>query len=303
MDKEADVLHQVSQWESTVLNLYLQAVTSSGHVSSLRMDFKFTKTYNVGPFWSDGLGENSTLESLKLARAALNGTYAEYDDDTNQWCKALQFLRTNTALKSLEITFSPIALDNFAGSEVDRGDLVMAMKQCLSAARMEVVAMLRDNKSLEFISIYRFGRRSQVPTIEEYFGLLDSLQENTALKAISLQQPYVFATNPRASHDARVVPTDDESKQLASLLKKNYALDSLPDIDFDPQGDLGVILRLNGAGRRYLIRDEGSVSKGVEVLSAVSDDLNCLMFHLLENPELCTRDKVMRRGSGDLRVR
>ena len=60
MDKEADVLHQVSQWESTVLNLYLQAVTSSGHVSSLRMDFKFTKTYNVGPFWSDGLGENST---------------------------------------------------------------------------------------------------------------------------------------------------------------------------------------------------------------------------------------------------
>jgi hypothetical protein len=84
----------------------------------------------------------------------------------------------------------------------------------------------------------------------------------------------------------RVVPTDDESKQLASLLKKNYALDSLPDIDFDPDGELGVILRLNGAGRRYLIHDECSVSKGVEVLSAVSDDLNCLMFHLLENPGL-----------------
>jgi hypothetical protein len=237
-----------------------------------------------------GLGGNSTLESLKLARAALNGTYAEYDADTAQWCRALQFLRTNTALKSLEITFSPIALDNFAGSEADRGDLVMAMKSCLSTARMDVVRMLRDNKSLEFISIYRFGRRSQVPTIEEYFELLDSLQENAALKTISLQQPYVFATNPRASHGARVVPTDDESKQLASLLKKNYALDSLPDIEFDPKGDLGVILRLNRAGRRYLVHDEGSVSKGVEVLSAVSDDLNCLMFHLLENPELCTRD-------------
>jgi hypothetical protein len=94
------------------------------------------------------------------------------------------------------------------------------------------------------------------------------------------------------------VPTNDESKQLASLLKKNYTLDSLPDFDFDPKGDLGVILRLNGAGCRYLIHDEGSVSKGVEVLSAVSDHLNCLMFRLLENPELCTRDKVRRRGSG-----
>jgi hypothetical protein len=246
-----------------------------------------------------GLGGNSTLDSLKLARAALNGTYAEYDAGTAQWCRALQFLRTNTVLKSLEITFSPISLDDFAGSEVDRNDLVMAMKQRLSTARKEIVAMLRDNKSLEFISIFRFGGRSQVPTIEEYFDLLKLLQDNTALKAISLQQQYVFATNPIAASRARVVPINGESKQLASLLKKNYALDSLPDIDFDPTGDLGVILRLNGAGRRYLIHDEGSVSKGVDVLSAVNDDLNCLMFHLLENPELCTRsNKAMRIGNG-----
>jgi hypothetical protein len=48
-------------------------------------------------------------------------------------------------------------------------------------------------------------------------------------------------------------------------------------------------LRLNGAGRRYLIRDGSSISKGVDVLSAVSDEIDCVFLHLLENPSLCDR--------------
>jgi hypothetical protein len=46
-------------------------------------------------------------------------------------------------------------------------------------------------------------------------------------------------------------------------------------------------LRLNQAGRRYLIEDAASIAKGVEVLIGVSDDLGCLFYHLLENPPLC----------------
>jgi hypothetical protein len=99
--------------------------------------------------------------------------------------------------------------------------------------------MLMDNKSLEFISFSQYGGRSQVPTIGEDFNLLESLQENTALKAISLQQQDLFATNPGAAPPARVVPTDDESKQMASLLKKKYALDSLSDIDFLIRTEIG----------------------------------------------------------------
>jgi hypothetical protein len=32
-----------------------------------------------------------------------------------------------------------------------------------------------------------------------------------------------------------------------------------------------------------------SISKGVEVLSRVNDDINCLFLHLWENPRLCGR--------------
>jgi hypothetical protein len=52
-------------------------------------------------------------------------------------------------------------------------------------------------------------------------------------------------------------------------------------------GDVGSILRLNEAGRRYLIEDGSSISKGVEVLSRVNNDINCVFVHLLENPRLC----------------
>jgi hypothetical protein len=63
---------------------------------------------------------------------------------------------------------------------------------------------------------------------------------------------------------------DNESKQLASLLKKNYALERLPDIS--PVGDVGVILQLNAAGRWFLIEDGSSISKGVDVLSRGNND-------------------------------
>jgi hypothetical protein len=83
---------------------------------------------------------------------------------------------------------------------------------------------------------------------------------------------------------------DNEDKQIASLIKKNYGLKLLPDIY--QEGDVGTILRLNGAGRRYLIQDGSSISKGVEVLSRVNDDINCVFLHLLENPRLCDRSVV-----------
>jgi hypothetical protein len=85
--------------------------------------------------------------------------------------------------------------------------------------------------------------------------------------------------------------TDDEAKNLTSLVKQNYGLESLEIISSGERlGDVRSILRLNGAGRRYLNDDGSTIVKGVDVLSAVSDDLNCVFLHLLENPSLCNRD-------------
>jgi hypothetical protein len=60
-------------------------------------------------------------------------------------------------------------------------------------------------------------------------------------------------------------------------------------------------LRLNNAGRRYLIEDGASISKGVDVLSAVNDEIDCVFLHLLENPGLCDRraaETTTRRRPG-----
>jgi hypothetical protein len=78
-------------------------------------------------------------------------------------------------------------------------------------------------------------------------------------------------------------------KEVIALVKKNYSLAVRDEgvAEHDETGELGSILRLNEAGRRYLIDDAGSITKGVEVLIDVRDDLGCLFYHLLENPMLC----------------
>lgn len=48
-----------------------------------------------------------------------------------------------------------------------------------------------------------------------------------------------------------------------------------------------TLTRLNKAGRRYLREDPQSNSKCIAVLAKVKHDLNCLYFHVRENPILC----------------
>jgi hypothetical protein len=61
-----------------------------------------------------------------------------------------------------------------------------------------------------------------------------------------------------------------------------------PKIELENEaGDMGAMLRLNEAGRRYLVQDGSSISKGVEVLCDGSNEINCVFLHLLENPTLC----------------
>jgi hypothetical protein len=110
-------------------------------------------------------------------------------------------------------------------------------------------------------------------------AVVEALQLNKTLKTLRLGY-----NNPKLA--------DDEVKHLTSVVKKNYGLESLDDLDSSDvrMRDLRSILRLNGAGRGYLIDGHGSfVSKGVDVLSAVNDDLNCIFLHLLENPSLCNK--------------
>jgi hypothetical protein len=203
----------------------------------------------------DGLGPNENLERLVLEDVLL------FDDNAALWSRAFSFLRTNKALKSLVINLVQCCVT----------------KVCLSTFRLDIVTMLQDNTSLESLTV-RNCNRFQIKA-DEYFALVTAVQHNTKLKDFKL------GNSRRALY-----LKDNENKQMASLLKKNYALESLPDIS--PVGDVGTILHLNAAGRRYLIEDGYSISKGVDVLSRVSNDIDCVFFHLLENPRLCDRSAV-----------
>jgi hypothetical protein len=123
----------------------------------------------------------------------------------------------------------------------------------------------------------------------EYFALLTVLQHSKTLKSLKL------------SRAGSLTLTHDEDMQMAALLKKNFALEILPDIRHEYwERDMGAILRLNGAGRRYLVEDGSSISKGVDVLSAVSYEINCVFLHILENPRLCDRSAVERVNTGEI---
>jgi hypothetical protein len=199
---------------------------------------------------------NESLESLEFNNACLR------DDNSTLWCRALSFLRTNKALKSLQVN-------------VQRG----VAEPCLSTFRIDIAAMLQENTSLESLSILCSKTKA-----EEYIALVTALQQNTTLKILQL--------TPINEYGGFHL-THDEDKQIAAVLKNNYALERLSDIYLENQaGDVGTILRLNEAGRRYLVQDGSSISKGVEVLSRVNNDTNCVFLHLLENPRLCDRSAV-----------
>jgi hypothetical protein len=214
----------------------------------------------------NGLGTNATLEHLEFKKVGLC-------NDSKLWCRAFSFLRTNKAIKSLVVHVSNTAM----AADVSH------ITSCVSAIHADIAAMLQENSSLQSLT---FSCEDKIHSSQGLFEVVTALQHNTTLKSLSLFPNETFQL------------TYDESKQLASLLKKNYSLESLPD-DFLKNifarvlvGDVGAILRLNAAGRRYLIEDGSSISKGVEVLSRVNDDINCVFLHLLENPRLCDRSAV-----------
>jgi hypothetical protein len=159
-----------------------------------------------------------------------------------------------------------------------------ATRSCFNALCRHIAAMLKDNASLESLTIRKDGYTIKIKA-EECFSLVTTLQHNTTLKSLKLQgceRPHVMTTL-----------THDEEKHMAVLLMKNYALESLPGINLKNRAsDVNAVLRLNGAGRRNLVQDGSSISKGVEVLSRVNNDINCLFLHLLENPRLCDRSAV-----------
>ena len=185
--------------------------------------------------------------------------------------ETVSFLRINASLKSLTIACADTAAS-------DAGHL------CLKK-----VSALAVNASLEYLDIEIKGDES-ISSVD-YLAALAALGRNTTLKTLRL--------HPKLdSFDS------DQVEELLSLIRKNYGLESLDDGLPDPTGEAGYILLFNKAGRRYILRDPSSIPGSIGVFAGVSDDVNCVLVHMLENPRLCDRRTVERvkasEGNGSL---
>jgi hypothetical protein len=159
-----------------------------------------------------------------------------------------------------------------------------------SAFRLEAVKSIEDNPFLESLAI---ETKESGINFEEFLDLISALQRNTTLRSLGFRFYHASLSSTDDVMDHQNLDlTNDEVNQLVPILMKKYGLEHLPDLSCADDRAVKAVMRLNGAGCRSLIKDGSSISKGVDVLSAVSDDINCVFLHLLENPGLCNRRAV-----------
>jgi hypothetical protein len=234
---------------------------------------------------ASALKENATLTTFKISPSPDTSIYQAFYD------AMATSLLSNSTLQELSIEYlegraSPTSAC-LSSLLLALGMNKMLRKLCLSGLNFMAKSVfpalhegLGKNSTLEILELIQNDGSYVAQDLSFHIAAVEALQLNTTLKTLRV---CCFTPNNM---------TDDEARHLTSVVKKNYGLESLPELNpsDDRTGDLRSILRLNRAGRRYLPDGHGSVvSKGVGVLSAVSDDLNCVFLHLLENPSLCSR--------------
>lgn len=78
--------------------------------------------------------------------------------------------------------------------------------------------------------------------------------------------------------------SEEDVKEIFAAFRENYAIKCLTIDGDDP---IATICTLNAAGRSYLCEDANLKAKCIKVLGEVKENLDCLYFHLRENPVLC----------------
>jgi len=111
-------------------------------------------------------------------------------------------------------------------------------------------------------------------------------------------------------HNAEVPSREDyfangeEIREIIYQLKRNFWLCACPlPRCCDPYAstqekhqytEVQIVLKLNKAGRKYLVENRWSKERAVGVLVQISDDLEAIYFHVREHPEMCLRKKSWR---------
>jgi hypothetical protein len=244
---------------------------------------------------ASALEENTTLTTFEISPSPDTIIHQAFYD------ALAESLLSNSTLQELTINYREARSPTTTSVCVSSLFLALGMNKTLR--KLNICGHVSGVRSV--------GTRSVIPALHEGLGKNSSLEILELIHVAHVTQPLFRITAVEALQLNKTLQvlnlchstttpkmTDDEVKHLTSVFKKNYGLESLWCFHSrdDRLGDLRSILRLNRAGRRYLSDGHGSViSEGVGVLSAVSDDLNCVFLHLLENPSLCNRRASLKR--------
>jgi hypothetical protein len=234
-------------------------------------------------------GGREKIVSALMRNATLTPFLINSDNIKEAFCDAMAAsLLSNSTLQELTI----LNTGGIKPSGVAVSSLFLALGLNTTLKRLvvtgfdfagELCPALQDglgkNSTLERLELIEIGLvEAGVSAFSFYFAAVKAVQPNKTLKSLRLGY-------------YSLEMADDEVKDIAALVNQNYGLESLENNSSDERmGDVLAILRLNRAGPRYLNDDGSSIVKGVDVLSVVSNNLNCVFLHLLENPLLCNRD-------------
>lgn len=144
------------------------------------------------------------------------------------------------------------------------------------------ISSLAEKRSLEVLRM-GFRENNDLSPIEELIDAISKFRNSTAIKELNF---------------SRAVCSYVQGGQLLEALKQNYTLEyckydmerSVSNQDKEYiQSHTKMILKLNKHGRRYLVEGKPK-ERGVSLLGMVSEDLDSIFYHLLENPSLCCRN-------------
>jgi hypothetical protein len=249
------------------------------------------------------LSHNTSLEDVHIS----------FDLNENEEWPSFDFLQKNTAIKYLGIwhsygypgreSFESLCRSLWTNRSLEYLDL--GTSYLYGDDDVDVlVEMIRANASLREISLPTScftGPKllSFVPVLAQSTTLeclkMESWQDGKATNNDMFQFVKLVLTESRLK-ELRVWLGRDLCESLAPTMAKNFHLEEFVDeggLQFSTTyTTLNVVCKLNKFGRRYLVeRGPECRVAGVGLLSAVSDDLDCLFYHLRENPDLCNREE------------
>ena len=135
----------------------------------------------------------------------------------------------------------------------------------------ELVNTLPMNRRIRFV----YFEGSSSPTATENLDIVE-LIKNVARRNDSIVQ--------MRFQGAYFTLNESDMQEVQQELQQSY---SLKKIQIGDSAHFETITRLNRAGRRYLSEDSTNNSKCIAVLSKVKHNLDCLYYHIRENPILC----------------